>query len=379
MAVFLSMLALGLVSSPHCIGMCGPLVMTYAVRNEGGPLAEKLVLHGSYQSARIASYVLVGALVGAIGTALDLAGARGWAMLAAGALMILIGLSASGLVPSLRRLRLPVPSTASRWVARVQERLEGSASARAGSRFGAPVVLGLLTGLMPCAALQVAELTAATGGSPAAGALAMLGFGLGTMPVMLGVGVASGYVGARLRRRLLTLAALAIVVLGAVTVDRAATLLGSPVTARAMAAAVVGDTSHSAVRTGPDGVAEAPLAIVHTTYVPSTVDIPSGRPVRLVVDREESVACSGELVIPRLGVRAQLRPDGVTVVDLPPTQPGLYAMTCGMGMMSGQVRSGPASVGTDWRMVASLAGMLVVSLGGIGLVLVVRYRSVLRR
>jgi plastocyanin domain-containing protein len=139
-------------------------------------------------------------------------------------------------------------------------------------------------------------------------------------------------------------------------------------------AAVQGDAPSSGTHIGSDGVAEVRLAIVHTTYVPSTIDIPSGRPVRLVVDRRENVSCSDELVVPRLGVRASLKPAGVTVVDLPPSPPGAYSMTCGMAMMSGQIRSGPVQSGPNWALIA----MLGVSLCCMGLVLAVRYRIVLR-
>jgi sulfite exporter TauE/SafE len=374
MSLFLSMLALGLVSSMHCIGMCGPLVLTYAVRGEGGTLGERLVLHGSYQSARLVSYVLVGAAMGAIGSALGVLGIRGWVMVAAGALMVLIGASATGIAPSLRRLRLPLPAFLTQLAVGVERHVEESASRGGGARLGVPIALGLLTGLMPCAALQVAELTAAASGAPAAGALAMFGFGFGTMPVMLGVGVASGYVSARLKKRMLLVAALVIVLLGAITLDRGATLLGSPITAQTVVAAIRADAPASDVHIGEGGVAEVKLAIINTTYVPSTVDIPSGRPVRLIVDRREDIACSNELVIPRLGVRAQLKPNGLTVIDLPPTTSGAYNMTCGMGMMSGQVRSGATTGGPNWALVA----MLGLSLGCVGLALGIR-RAVLRQ
>ena len=374
MSLFLSMLALGVVSSLHCAGMCGPLVMTYAVRGEGSSFGGRLAQHSSYQSARMVSYLLVGAMLGAIGSALDLVGIRGWVMVAAGAVMVVIGISISGLVPTVRSWRVLLPSPLRRWFGGLTARLEESASRRAGRGLALPIGLGLLTGLMPCAALQVAELSAAVSGNAATGALAMLGFGLGTMPLMLGVGVASGYLSVRLKNAMLVVAAIAIVVFGTVTLDRGATLVGSPITARAMLAAAVGDTSAGGVRVGTGGVAEVQLAIVHTTYVPSIIDIPSGRAVRLVVDRRESASCSDELLVPRLGVRAALRPDGVTVVDLPPSTPGAYSMTCGMGMMSGQIRSGATRSGPNWAVIAVVG----LSLAGVGLVLGVRYRLVLR-
>ena len=43
LALFLSMLTLGLVTSIHCVSMCGPMVVTYAVKGEeGGPWHRKL-------------------------------------------------------------------------------------------------------------------------------------------------------------------------------------------------------------------------------------------------------------------------------------------------------------------------------------------------
>ena len=60
-ALFLSMFALGLATSLHCIGMCGPMVVTYAVKGEeDGPWHKKLVPNLAYQAAKITSYVIVG-------------------------------------------------------------------------------------------------------------------------------------------------------------------------------------------------------------------------------------------------------------------------------------------------------------------------------
>ena len=75
--LFAAMFALGLATSTHCVGMCGPMVVTYAVKGEQeGPWHRKLVPNLAYQLAKISSYVLVGLALGAIGSAFNLNGIR---------------------------------------------------------------------------------------------------------------------------------------------------------------------------------------------------------------------------------------------------------------------------------------------------------------
>jgi hypothetical protein len=118
-------------------------------------------------------------------------------------------------------------------------------------------------------------------------------------------------------------------------------LVGSPVTFNTIKAAAIGGGASASTApaagytTAADGVVEVPLAIINTQYVPATVSIPADKPVRLIVDRQEAVACSNQLVLPQLGISVPLADNAVTVVDIPATKAGTYSMTCGMGMMSG--------------------------------------------
>ena len=84
LTVFLSMFAVGLATSVHCISMCGPMVVTYAVKTKEGDSWQKKVLPNlAYQAAKLTSYVLVGLALGAIGSAFNLNGIRPWVMLVA--------------------------------------------------------------------------------------------------------------------------------------------------------------------------------------------------------------------------------------------------------------------------------------------------------
>ncbi len=363
------MLGLGLVTSFHCVAMCGALVVTYAVKDgPTGSVWHRLTPHLTYQSAKIASYVVVGLVLGAIGAAFDLAGIRGWVMLAAGLFMILLGINMTGHFPLLRKLTLKPPKalvralSTNRKKARAQA-LEGRTS------LTTPLVFGLLTGLMPCGPLQAAQLTAAGTGSAATGAIAMLGFGLGTAPLMIAFGVGSGYLGEVFKRRMNWVAAAVIIILGLVLFNRGSMLVGSPVTfqsARQIVTSSVAPAAEPAeFRTAADGVAEIDLVIENTRFVPETVNIPADTPVRIIVDRREDNTCSDQLAIPQAGVLADLAPFSTTAVDVPPLSEGTYTLTCGMGMMSGRVIAGASTGGVAGSPLLGL-GIAAVILGAAG-------------
>lgn len=100
-------------------------------------------------------------------------------------------------------------------------------------------------------------------------------------------------------------------------------------------------SSASAVAGAPGGTGAGQAGEVRIEvrggYTPSTVRVPSGRPVRLVFDRRETSGCSEEVVIPAFGVRRFLPAHEETVVEIRPESPGVYDFTCGMGMLRGRI------------------------------------------
>lgn len=184
-----------LLSLGHCIGMCGPLVATVSCGERAGcaPSALAATL-ARYHAGRIASYALLGAVIGALGTAVP-GGARTvtWqALLAflAAATLAWIGLGQLGCVP---RVTLPAASRISRGVARACSR---GVLARAGVReFG----LGVANGFLPCGPVYTVAVAALVAGGAGRGALALAAFGLGTVPALVAVALGWRWTGARLR------------------------------------------------------------------------------------------------------------------------------------------------------------------------------------
>lgn len=341
------MFVLGIVTSVHCVSMCGPMVVTYAVKGDDhDSWRSRLVPNAAYQGAKLVSYVLVGLALGAVGSFFSIDGIRPYVMAVAGLFMIAMGLGMTGKIRWAAHLTPRPPKMLVGLLRRLRRKADTEADAGTSS-LATPIAFGLATGLMPCAPLQAAQVAAVATGSAPGGGIAMLAFGLGTAPLLFGFGTASSLLPQNLRRRVMTALAVVVIVFGAVYLNRAAMLLGSPVTFDSVKQAVFGgskaSTSVSGYTIGADGVVEVPIKIIDTAYIPSTVQIPADKPVRLVVDRQESGACSDQLALPQLGILVDLAPNAVTKIDLPATKAGNYTLTCGMGMMSGQLVVVPAT------------------------------------
>jgi sulfite exporter TauE/SafE len=163
---------LGLVGSAHCAGMCGPLAL--ALPATGNTRATFLAGRVLYNVGRLVTYAGLGAAFGLIGQTFALAGFQRWISLAAGT-AILVGLFASS------RFALGLPAiTAVDWLKSSFGRLLQRRS------LASVFLLGLLNGLLPCGLVYAAVAGATAIGSFVGGALAMLVFGLGTVPMMLG-------------------------------------------------------------------------------------------------------------------------------------------------------------------------------------------------
>jgi sulfite exporter TauE/SafE len=368
------MIGVGLITSLHCVAMCGGLVLACAVKGpQAGPWWRRMTPHLAYQGTKIVSYatvaLILGGLVALLGRAVDITGFRNWLMVVAGVYMVLLGLSMTGKFAVLRYLSPRPPKSLVSALSRMRRRANADADAGHAS-LATPLALGALTGLMPCAPLIAAQAAAVSSGSPLSAAFAMAGFGLGTAPLMLAFGLFSTLLSRAFQRRLQIVAALAVMAFGVVIFGRALMLVGSPVTFDSLKTAVTGGSAATptvgSFRTGADGVVEVPLVIQDTQYVPHDLVIPADRPVRIVVDRREDVACSDQLAIPAARVLVDLKPDGVTDVAVPAMGAGTYTMTCGMGMMSGRVlavAAGAVPPSTGGASLAILALLAVVVIG----------------
>lgn len=98
----------------------------------------------------------------------------------------------------------------------------------------------------------------------------------------------------------------------------------------------------SGVAVGVAGFQEITITVLGG-YDPAEVHLVAGQPTRLIFDRQETSSCSEEIVIPAFGLRRFLPAHQRTAVELPAAEPGRYPMSCGMGMLHGELVVGPSA------------------------------------
>lgn len=179
----------GLLGSVHCLGMCAGISGLFAVSADVASLRSPLPRAVTYNSGRVASYVLLGALVAGFGHRI-VAAVPGIAVpvrLISGAIIVLIGVQ----VALGWRLLNPVERMGSvLWsgLAPIATRLVPATTLR--RAFG----LGLVWGWLPCGLVYSVLLIAAASLNPVDGAMIMFAFGVGTMPAMLMTGIGAARV-----------------------------------------------------------------------------------------------------------------------------------------------------------------------------------------
>ena len=241
-------LLIGLLGGAHCLGMCGPLVTTYADRmradgsdggsarggrgSRSGDLTVRQVRqHALFNLGRATSYAAIGALFGLAGSVAFVTGRTVTTLaddihaltgVVVGTVIIAIGVRYA-LRLELRSLPIPGVDAASGFVV-------GRLVARVDAWVGnwRIVGLGAAHGLLPCPLLYPAFLYAFVQGSVLGGAAALGTLGLGTIPAMFLFGTVFQSVSVATRLRLHRVLGVAFVVLGYIPLQHGLATLGVP-------------------------------------------------------------------------------------------------------------------------------------------------------
>ena len=205
---------IGLMTSVHCIAMCGGI-------NVSQCLSENKKFSGlypvMYNLGRVVSYTVIGFVLGfagiLFGTGENLGVSsiiQGLIKSFAGIYMVIMGVNMLGFVPQIKRLTFHLPNFIGKF------RVKNSQ----------PFVVGLLNGFMPCGPLQSIQLVALATGNPFTGGLSMFAFSLGTVPLMLGLGSLVSVLGKRFTEKMMTGGAVLVTVMGLAMVSQGASLTG---------------------------------------------------------------------------------------------------------------------------------------------------------
>ncbi len=208
----LLIIALGFVGSfGHCVGMCGPLTVAFSLSqssNSATKALEMFKFHLLLNIGRIISYALVGGALGGLSSVFVASGQlmgigsnfrQGMAIFT-GLMLIWFGLGniKPNWLPHLPFLH-PLEGGLHQQLSSGMNRVSDQ------KYWWTPGILGTFWGLIPCGFLYAAQLKAIETGDIFGGAITMLCFGLGTIPMMLGVGISTSKLSADKRSQLFRL------------------------------------------------------------------------------------------------------------------------------------------------------------------------------
>jgi hypothetical protein len=251
-----------------------------------------------------------------------------------------------------------------------------------------PLLLGLMTVLIPCGVTQAMMAVAMGSGDPILGAGIMLAFTLGTSPIFFSIAYFATKLGSRLEKAFSRFVAVVMLILGVTTIVSGSNILGLPILlSEALPISSIGDSFGPALaqqepasptaavlqagfgcpccknrfssakpnqpQYGPAIPTTTPLPPSESTskststitlyaknegYEPSELIAPANQQVTLNIITQDTYSCSLAFVIPSLNVQLILPPSGTTSINIPPQKPGtVIPFSCSMGMYTGKI------------------------------------------
>ncbi len=315
----------GLITSVHCVAMCGGINLSQCLSRGGAPKSSRSPISSAgllYNLGRVISYTAVGFVVGAAGSVFTFSNTvQGFIKLGAGVFMVILGLNMLDLFPWMRRLALSMP---------LSPGCGGGCSSAKSSK--SPLIVGLLNGFMPCGPLQAMQLYALSTGSPVKGALSMFVFALGTLPLMLGLGALSAALAKKHLHNMMTAGAVLVAVLGLSMFSQGLSLSG---------VAVPLLTADASDGSGAGPVMKDGVQFVESTLAPGrypNITVEAGTPVEWVITAPQGSinGCNNRFYIPAYDITHQFQP-GENVIRFTPDKAGVYQYSCWMGMIRGRI------------------------------------------
>ncbi len=187
-----SALLFGLISSLHCIGMCGPIAMMLPVN--GSNPTQKVLQIIIYHLGRISAYASLGLIFGLLGRGFYMAGIQQQLSIAVGILMIVIVV-----VPEKEFMKYNFSKPVYRLLSKVKNHLGNQFKRKSPD---ALFTIGLLNGFLPCGLVYAALFGAIAMQNLTLSISYMILYGIGTIPMMSAVVYLSNLISIPVRNKL---------------------------------------------------------------------------------------------------------------------------------------------------------------------------------
>jgi len=327
-----SALVVGLVAGiSTCMALIGSLVLGLSARHaQQHPHAtawQRIRPNLAFNAGRVGGFALLGGFAGVVGSVFRLQGSMlGFLVMAAAALMVILGIKLTGLLPRLESLTLPTSLA----------RFVGVHPSSKQYSHRAALTTGALTFFLPCAFTQTMQVLAISTSSFWQGAVVMGAFALGTVPGLVGIGGIAGFASGSLGRMVMKVAGIAVLLLGIWNMGNGWNLTGITVGTRSAAIGGTVKKEQIAVAEIRDGVQYVTTEQIATGYRPARLRVKAGIPAVWTIISTNAYTCAASISIPSLRIAKRLEL-GENTIEFTPQKPGTIKYSCSMGMFTGSI------------------------------------------
>lgn len=205
-----SALIFGLISSLHCIGMCGPIAMMLPV-DRSNP-AKKVIQIMLYHMGRLSAYASLGFIFGILGKGFYMAGIQQYISVIVGVLMIVIVV-----IPERIFMKYNFSKPVYKLLSNVKTSLGNQFKRKSPD---ALFTIGLLNGFLPCGLVYAALFGAIAMQNVTLGVTYMLLYGLGTIPMMSAVVYISNFLSIPIRSKMQKIIPIVTIIIGTLFILR---------------------------------------------------------------------------------------------------------------------------------------------------------------
>jgi sulfite exporter TauE/SafE/copper chaperone CopZ len=337
-------LGLGLLAGvSSCAALVGGIVLSMSKQWQGiyddkNTTYKKLQPHLLFNLGRLVSYAFFGAVLGMIGSRLQISFQfTSFLVIAVSFLMIALGFQMLG-VKAFRKFQFSLPKSATRYIAN-ENNFQGKYM---------PFIMGAGTFFLPCGFTITAQGLALLSGNAIQGSLIMLSFALGTVPMLLFIGLSSVKFSSKphLAERFSKVAGFLVLFFALFNINNQMNVLGYTGLGNVFVSNQNQSQNINEKDLPPvvDGKQIVKMNASASGYSPNYIKVRAGVPVRWEVTDTGTSGCTNAIISNSLfSGPINLTPGKVSVKEFTPTKPGKYKFSCWMGMVTGIIEVVPQS------------------------------------
>ena len=324
----------GLLTSVHCVAMCGGINLSQSL-NEKDKKSFSSAL--AYNLGRVISYTIIGFVMGGIGYLIGVGAQIGISVAAqgilkgiAGIFTVIMALNMLDIFPWFKKISITVPKPISSFI--VRKRMATKI----------PFFVGFLNGFMPCGPLQSMWVVALSSANPFGGAISMLSFALGTLPLMLGLGSIVSWLGKKYTKVMMKAGGIVVAVLGLALISQGLSLSGAVVSIPVdQSSEIKADVFSEEIAFSTSDETSEDVQLIESTLewgAYPNISVKANVPVRWTINVPEGMltGCNSRMIIPEYGIQYAFN-YGENVIEFIPTEEGNFTYTCWMGMITGNI------------------------------------------